>query len=65
MDNDGDSFDDCVAKCTRSNGDDDETDKKRTRTSSRAVVSETDCHCYCSMVHDPCNEDPTTVTGML
>lgn len=73
MDNDGDSFEDCVTKCT-SNGDDRTSTRRtqtlsnrstiRSQTSPTAAVTESDCHCYCSMVHDPCNEEPTAVTGM-
>lgn len=64
MNSNGDSFDDCVTKCTRSS-DDDRTNsgKSRLSRSLSRTVSESDCHCYCSMIHDPCNEEPSQ-TGM-
>ena len=61
MDSDGDSFDDCLTKCTRSidrEADDDD------RSKSSLIIRESDCECYCSMSHDLCNEEPTAITGM-
>ena len=65
MDGNGDSLNDCVTKCTSSIDREADDDDDRSRSSSEApIIGESDCECYCSMIHDPCNEELPTITGM-